>query len=145
MNDDRAVASHLCGWVVLRRADGKVLLARRSGVAYGDGLWGLPGGHANADESWVAAAARETLEEVGVKVGVADLSPLGVSRYLDDGVHGVDAFFLATRWHGDPAPICECSEVAWFDAGALPPDSLPWLPQALAHHLVTGNWLSEDL
>ena len=52
VDDDQAVPSHLCGWVVLRRADQKVLLARRSGVTYGVGLWGLPGGHAQIDESW---------------------------------------------------------------------------------------------
>ena len=145
MNDDRALPSHLCGWVVLRRVDQKVLLARRSGVDYGDGLWGLPGGHARADETWAAAAVRETLEEVGVRVDAAHLSPLGIGRYLDDGLHGVDAFFLATQWQGDPAPVSECSEVAWFDVEHLPADSLPWLPHALAHHLVGGHWLHEDL
>ena len=145
VDDDQAVPSHLCGWVVLRRADQKVLLARRSGVTYGVGLWGLPGGHAQIDESWRSAAARETMEEIGVLVAPDKLEVLGIGRYLDDGLHGVDAFFLATEWEGDPAPVSECSEVAWFDPANLPADALPWLPNALSHHLLAGDWLHEDV
>ncbi|GMA84794.1 hypothetical protein GCM10025868_00440 [Angustibacter aerolatus] len=55
-----ATAEHLCGWVVLRRPDdGRVLLARRSGVLYGEGLWGLPGGHVSRGERYVVGAVRE--------------------------------------------------------------------------------------
>ena len=106
---DPTVATHLCGWLVLQRQDGAVLLARRSGVVYGDGLWGLPGGHAERSESWALAAARETLEEVGVVVAADALVPLGIQRYVDGDLHGVDAFFLATRWQGEPSAVSECS------------------------------------
>ena len=146
MSDDAdyaQVAAHLCGWVALQRPDGRILLARRSGVSYGDGLWGLPGGHAERTESWAAAAVRETAEEVGVGVDLADLSPIGVQRYLDDGMHGIDVIFLARRWSGEPRPVAECSEVGWFDPAHLPPDALPWLGPTLQTHLVQGQWLIE--
>ena len=143
MNDDQAVSTHICGWIVLQRPDRSVLLARRSGVLYGDGLWGLPGGHAGRRESWADAAAREVLEEVGVTVAADDLSPLGVQRYLDGETHGVDAYFLATSWLGEPSAVSECSEVAWFDVRELPDDALPWLARTLDVHLTQGVWLDE--
>ena len=143
MIEDQTVSTHMCGWVILQRADRSVLLARRSGVSYGDGLWGLPGGHAERSESWAAAAARETLEEVGVTVDADDLVALGVPRYLDGDTHGVDAYFLATHWLGVPVAVSECSEVAWFDVAALPTDALPWLAKTLDVHLTQRVWLDE--
>ena len=142
---DQAIRTHLCGWMVLRRSDGAVLLARRSGVTYGEGLWGLPGGHAGRTESWAQAAIRETHEEVGVAVDPVDIQPLGVQRYVDGEVHGVDAFFATTRWHGVPSPVSECSEVGWFHTEALPPDALPWLARSLDLLLLRGVWLDELL
>ena len=145
MSSERAVPAHLCSWVVLQRPDTRVLLARRHQVDYADGLWGLPGGHAARDETWRAAAVRELLEEVGVRVEPAELKPLGISRYLDSGIHGVDAFFLATKWSGEPSAIAECSEVDWFDPTRLPKDVLPWLPTALAVHLKERIWFHETV
>jgi 8-oxo-dGTP diphosphatase len=143
VDEGSTVNAHLCGWAVLQRPDGTILLARRSGVLYGDGLWGLPGGHAERTESWIRAAVRETAEEVGVVVEADDLVPVGVQRYVDGEYHGVDAFFLATRWRGDPAPVSECSEVGWFDPGDLPADALPWLAHSLQVHLLQRVWLDE--
>jgi 8-oxo-dGTP diphosphatase len=135
--------AHLCAFVVLQRPDGHILLARRSGVTYGDGLWGLPGGHAEAGESWLAAAVRETREEIGVDVRAGDLEPVGVQRYMDGVMHGVDVFFRAARWAGDPAPLSECSQVGWFAPGALPADSLDWLAGVLDLHLTRRVWFGE--
>lgn len=134
--------THLIAWAVLQRDDGAVLLARRAGASGGNGLWGLPGGHAERGEAWTDAAVREAAEEVGVVIDPAGLEPLGVHRYVDDDYHGIDAFFRARRWRGTPRPVAECSEVDWFDPRALPADSLPWLARALADHL-GGTWFVE--
>ena len=138
-----ARTDHLVAWALLRRPDGRVLLARRAGVGYGEGLWGLPGGHVEDDESLAAAAARELREEVGVRVRPDDLQPVGVTRYVDGPHRGTDFFFSATAWDGDPQAMSECSEVGWFDPAALPPDALPWLAGALAGHLLAGRWLDD--
>jgi 8-oxo-dGTP diphosphatase len=139
-------AFHLVSWLILRRPDGHVLLGRRSSDAsYGAGLWGLPGGHVEDTETLAQAAARETLEEVGLTVDASTLSPLGMVRYVDAGVRGADFFFLATDWQGEPRAVSECSEVAWFSPEALPHDALPWLAGTLAHQLGGGDWLSETL
>lgn len=139
------VESHLCGWMVLRRSDDRLLLARRDGVRYGNGLWGLPGGHAARHETWRDAAIRETHEEVGVRVDPGDAVPLGVQRYVDGSVAGVDAFFTASSWQGEPRPVSECSQVAWFDPTQLPHDALPWLERTLQTLVLHGIWLDEVL
>ena len=141
-------AFHLVSWLIVRRPGGQVLLGRRTG-SYGTGLWGLPGGHVEDTETLAQAAARETLEEVGLTVDAQALTLLGMSRYVDAGVRGADFFFLATRWQGDARAVSECSEVGWFDPCSLPPDALPWLAATLERQLKSGagggDWLTETL
>ena len=143
MTEPTERTDHLVAWVVLVRGDGAVPLARRSGVAYGEGLWGLPGGHVEDDEGLAAGATREVAEEVGLDVDPDDLAPCGVTRWVDGEHRGTDVFFVARSWRGEPAPVLECSQVAWHDPRELPADVLPWLPRALHRHLLDGVWLDD--
>ncbi|MBW3646140.1 MAG: NUDIX domain-containing protein, partial [Actinobacteria bacterium] len=52
---------------VLRAPDGRVLLAERKAGKDAAGFWELPGGQVDPGESPAQAAARELLEEVGVR------------------------------------------------------------------------------
>lgn len=136
---------HLVAWAVLLDPAGRVLLGRRAGVSYGEGLWGLPGGRVEPGEGLPEAAAREAREEMGVVVRPALLRALGVSRYDLGGVAGADFLFAARAWEGRPRPLHQTSEVGWFAPEALPGDCLPWLPGVLGAHLTDGGWLSEQL
>lgn len=144
-----ATPFHLVAWAVLQRADGHILLARRSGVSYGNGLWGLPGGHVEDFETLPEAAAREAQEEVGVRLDPAALVSLGLTRYVDtsggEPVRGLDAFYLAVSWQGEAQPLSECSEVGWFALHDLPPDALPWLGTVMTKHLLERVAFREDL
>ncbi|WP_216328854.1 NUDIX domain-containing protein [Deinococcus aestuarii] len=140
--------THLIVWLVVRDSSGRVLLGRRSGTTFADGLWNLPGGAVEPGEGLAQAAVREVWEEVGVRVEPGALRTLGVSRYDVRGLHGpvqgVDFLFLADVWEGEPTPLEKTSEIGWFPPDALPADSLPWLPGVLTAHL-RGAWLSEQL
>jgi 8-oxo-dGTP diphosphatase len=136
---------HLVAWLVLQRRDGAVLLARRAGVSYGEGSWGLPGGHAEDGERLAEAAVREALEEVGLRVDPTTLEGLGVTRYVDGAFRGADFFFLSRTWSGEPQAVSQCSEVAWYRLDALPADALPWLAHALQTHLVERQWFDESI
>ena len=129
-------------WVVLRDAAGRVLLARRQGAAFADGLWGLPGGRVEDSEPLEAAARREVREEIGVEL----INPgvLGVARFEVGAKPGVAFLFLAERWQGEPTPLDLTSEVNWCFVDTLPPDALPWLAPVLDLHLRQGVWGSEQ-
>jgi 8-oxo-dGTP diphosphatase len=53
--------------------DKKIFLLRRYNTGWEDGKYNLPGGHLNGNETAREAAAREVLEETGVKVKIDDL------------------------------------------------------------------------
>lgn len=136
---------HLVGWLVLLDDADRVLLGRRCGARYGTGHWGLPGGHVEAGETLAMAAAREASEEVGITVDPGRLTPLGMSRYTDQGIAGLDLFFLAREYAGDPRPVDECDRVGWYRLGQLPEPVLGWLPGTLHRLLVERRWYAEDL
>ncbi|WP_157683172.1 NUDIX domain-containing protein [Microlunatus soli] len=136
---------HLVGWLVLRDDRERILLARRAGVSYGEGHWGLPGGHVEPGETLPDAAAREAAEEVGITVRPDRLVPLGMSRYTDAGVAGLDVFFGTDHYSGEPRPVDECDRVGWFGLDALPDPVLPWLPTTLRRLLVDHQWYEEVL
>ena len=135
-------AMTLLVWVVLRGAAGRVLLARRQGTAYADGLWGLPGGRVEHGETLQDAARREVREEIGVEVTA--LGVFGVSRFEAQGQPGVAFLLLAEQWQGEPTPLDLTSEVGWFAPDALPPGALPWLAPVLELHLLRGVRVSEQ-
>lgn len=122
-----------------------MLLARRAGVGYADGHWGLPGGHVENGETLARAASREALEEVGVRTEPADLVPVGMARYVDGDIAGLDVFFTAENFSGDPRPVSECDRVGWFSLDALPEPMVPWVPASLRRYLVDRIWFDESL
>ncbi len=70
-----------------------VLVGVRSTETTLAGMWEFPGGKVRADETWEAAAARETLEETGIPVRIRDLLHLTRWSYPHAAVEL--RFFLA--------------------------------------------------
>ncbi|WP_245899624.1 NUDIX hydrolase [Nonomuraea indica] len=110
----------------------EVLLGRRAGTGYGDGLWHLPSGHLEAGESVIEAAVREAREETGVVLDPADLTFVHVMHRAPERV---GLFFAATRWRGEPynAEPHKCSELGWWPLDKLPHDMVGYPDAALAH------------
>lgn len=120
---------------------GRILLQRRSD----NGLWGVPGGSLEKGESVTEAILREVREETGLRVEVVRLigvysdPAFQVVRYPDGKVvHYVTSFFEC-RILGGELSICEETlELAYFDPGNLPPDTVP------IHRIRIDDYLAGD-
>jgi mutator protein MutT len=85
---------------VIRRGDHWLVCKRPSHKRHG-GLWEFPGGKLEPGESWVEAAKRELLEELGVAVtSVGD--PIASKCDPDSPFEIV---FVPVRIEGEPQPI----------------------------------------
>ena len=111
--------------------DGQVLLQQRQNTGYMDGHWSFSAaGHVERDESAHAAAAREALEELGVRVDESDLEPLCTIHRRQsehDGGQRVDFFFTTSTWSGEAVvrePL-RSGGILWADLSALPGPLVP--------------------
>lgn len=99
--------------------EGKLLLGKRKNI-YGDGTWGLPGGHLEPGEEMFAAAARELFEETGLTASSYAFSNL-VNNHGNEK-HYLQVGFVAEGWSGEPElkeADC-CAGWQWFSLTALP-------------------------
>lgn len=127
--------------VVLARG-GRVLMMRRAGTGFFDGLFSLPGGHVEPGESVRMTAVRELREELGLALDPQGLRMLGVVHRLSDS-NRIDFFLAAAQWSGEPR-ICEphkCDRLDWFSRDALPANSVPYVRRAL--EAGNGPWILE--
>lgn len=102
--------------IALFNEQGELLLLKRADDAHCPGLWSLPGGKLEPDESPLAAAKRELLEETGFRC--EEWRELGESdhRYADRHLH----FHLFS---------CRC-----LDAGNMQKETKhAWVPPAELH------------
>ena len=98
-----------------------VLLGKRKNC-YGDGTWGLPGGHLEYGESVIECAKRELKEELGIE-GL-ELKLISVIDNIDERGHYVHISFLLKRFLGEIQCMEPdlCYEWKFFDISILPED-----------------------
>jgi len=96
--------------------DGGIVLLRRS-IEPGVGKWVFPGGFVDRGESVAAAAVRETMEEVNLKVTLTGI----LDVYSFSGSQVVVVVYAAEVVGGELFACDECDEVKVF-----PPEALPW-------------------
>jgi len=94
-----------------------VALVRR-GVEPGRGLWGLPGGYVEADESAEEAAVRETWEEAHLRVELDGL--LDAFSYRSAQNRGVLLIYAAHVVDGELLAGDDAVDAGWFGADELP-------------------------
>jgi 8-oxo-dGTP diphosphatase len=102
----------LCAGAVVRDGEGRLLLVRR-GHAPARGTWSLPGGRVEPGETPEVAAAREVLEETGLRIAVgARLATVTIGDFL---VHDFAATVVGGRLRaGDDA-----ADARWCGPGDL--------------------------
>jgi len=108
---------------VVRAPDGRVLLAERKAGKDAAGFWELPGGQVDPGESAAQAAARELVEEVGVRA--LELAPWRVYEHDFAAKRVRLHWFHVRRWSGEPSGR-EGQRLAWVDPAC--PTVGPLLP-----------------
>ena len=113
--------------IILNNA-GDILLQKRTD----SGLWGLPGGSVELDETVLEALKREVAEETSLTVIAAE--PLGVScgpnqKFASPNGEQVQCFaiaFIVKQWAGRPqADQVEGSDMRFFPISQLPENLVP--------------------
>ncbi len=94
--------------------DGRLLLAQRSRPPQLVGLWELPGGKVETDESPQHALARELREELGIETSVGEQLRGEVSLAQSWLLRAYRVELIA----GTPTPL-EHSDLRWVDAREL--------------------------
>jgi ADP-ribose pyrophosphatase YjhB (NUDIX family) len=95
--------------------EGRILLCRRA-IEPRYGYWTLPAGFMENDETTAQAAVRETLEEAGARVALAEPFSLLSVPYVNQ----VHLFYRARLLDLDFKPGEESLEVALCDEAAIP-------------------------
>ena len=113
--------------ICIVQRDGKVLMIRRA-TDLGYGQWGLPGGYVDRGEVVERAAAREVMEETGLKVDVGDL----IGLFSEPGNPVMVAVYAARETGGALTAGPEALEVEFFDLDRLPDLAFPRDREVLA-------------
>lgn len=125
--------------------DGKVLLIKRSHTGFGDGMYALPGGKVDNNESPAQAVVRELAEELGIQIFPHDVS-FGTTLYFQGATRLCVAFvFNIATWQGEPfnKEPEKHDHCQWFPLSALPGTLLPRHVK-MVHNATTGVWYADE-
>ncbi|HEY0129359.1 MAG TPA: NUDIX hydrolase [Rubrobacteraceae bacterium] len=128
--DPERLVCEACGFIfylgpklvagAIAELEGGIVLIQRA-IEPGYGKWTFPGGFVERGEVAEAAAARETLEETGLRIETSGI----VGLYSYKGQIPAIAVFAAWVTGGEPEPLDETLNVR-----AFPRDGLPWAEMA---------------
>lgn len=110
------------GVAVVIERDGKFLLGKRIGT-HGPGTWAFPGGKLDWFEDIETCAARETLEETGLRITDIHLGRYFTNdKFTEEGKHFVTLFVLGDCPEGEPQVLEpeKCESWGWFDWNSWP-------------------------
>ena len=85
-----------------------------------EGMWALPGGFVDLDETVEEAVVREVEEETGLKVKVDKLVGVYSDPMRDPRRHTISVCFLCGKVGGVLKAGSDSKKAAWFKLDALP-------------------------
>lgn len=106
----------------------KFIIGQRKG-AHGEGTWSVPGGHLEFGETIEKTAAREVLEETGLKINNIKIAGITNDIFKKEKKHYITIWVTSNWVHGkhkinEPDKFLELD---WIDFDNLPkPLFLPW-------------------
>lgn len=99
--------------IILHANDNTILIGKRVTKARYGGLWCLPGGYIEYEESFIETAHREVREETGLEVRLQGIVNV-VSNHLDDLHHTLVIVLLGTVIGGDEAAGDDLEALRWI-------------------------------
>ena len=108
----------------------RILLGLRRNTGFADGLYHLPAGHLEPDETIGAGAAREAREELGIVIDLADLELVHTMHHRSGRLA---FFFEVLAWSGEirNAEPDKCERLDWLPSDGLPQNSVRYARMAL--------------
>lgn len=121
---------HAAVYLILKE-ENKILLLRRFNTGWMDGMYTLPAGHVDGNETIEAAMCREAKEEVNLDILPEDLEILHMMHRKADFEY-FDFFLKAKKYSGSVKNNEEdkCDEINWFSIDSLPEKTLPYIKEA---------------
>jgi 8-oxo-dGTP diphosphatase len=125
----------------------EVLLALREGTGYADGQWNLPSGKLEEGEHALVAMVREAREEIGIRLGPADLLPAGTVHFRNPEGQGRVGLFFAVESdpgrQGEPvnAEPHKCAKIDWFSLDMLPENTVRYTAVGIGLHRQGGSFV----
>ena len=117
------------------KKDNKILLSRRFNTGWMDGMYILPSGHVDGNETSQQAMSREAKEEINLDIAPEDLSVvLIMHRKSEDSNREYFDLFLEPKTYGGELKNNEenkCDNLEWFPIDALPDNTLSNVKEAL--------------
>ncbi|NCC71082.1 NUDIX domain-containing protein [bacterium] len=113
--------------------DAKILMIRRYNTGFADGLYTLPSGKVELNETFAQAAIRETLEEVNAKIKFSNLESVLIMFEKTKDIEWIHHFFLCKEWEGkiQNMEVNKCDDIDWFDINNLPENTLAFVKDAI--------------
>ena len=116
--------------VVIQDEEGRILMAKVKRGHF-TGFWTLPGGYLDHDEHPYVGAARETLEEVGIKINIDSSNSSIISQkiFTEEGISFVSFTYLVKIHSNDlefDLKIDEIEEIHWFTRENAMKSAMSW-------------------
>jgi len=132
---------------VLVKKGNKLLFVLRENTGYMDGNYSLPAGRVEEAETFLAGAAREALEEVGLQLDTNKLKhAFTMHRFSEtsDKPYWVDVFFEAPIVNEVPSNAAphEHSKIDWLDIDNLPDNIMDYQKFAV-EQIILGKTYGE--
>lgn len=124
---------------IIQDEKGRVLLFKRRDTKRYPFTYCLPCGRVDRGDTLKYAAARETLEEVGISIDEQDLDLLMIAdrpNWPDSEAPRVlESFFIAKKWQGQPInkEPEKHEDPSWYSLDALPEPLHVYTQEALKH------------
>lgn len=125
--------SPIAVYIILRDYNKRILLMHRKNTGFHDGLWSLPSGHVEKNESIQTAIIREAKEEINIRIIKKNLKLKYIIHRKSTIDTYIDCFFECNIWknnvkNNEPQ---KCSDIMWAKIEELPINIVPYVKNAI--------------